>query len=129
MLISLVVNAAPEEGQSAWSAYQFALAALARGHSLYRIFFYHSGVVNASTSHRPPQDEIDLTALWQELAASHRLDLVVCISAAKRRGVFNVTEAKRHHTVANLAEGFELSGLGQYTDALVHSDRVISFGV
>ncbi|WP_372833668.1 DsrE family protein, partial [Pontibacterium sp.] len=29
---------------------------------------------------------------------------------------------------SNLAEGFELSGLGQLADAIAHSDRVITFG-
>jgi len=128
MRLSLIVNAAPEEGQSAWSAYHFARQALADGHELYRIFFYHGGVANGCNARRPPQDETDLTRLWQALAEEHGLDLVICISAAKRRGIFNDAEAQRHQAPSNLAAQFTLSGLGQYTDALISSDRLVSFG-
>lgn len=128
MLLSLIVNTAPDEGQSAWTAYRFACQALADGHSLYRVFFYHGGVVNGCAARRPAQDETDITRLWQALADEYALDLVVCISAAKRRGIFDEAEAERQQAPANLARGFTLSGLGQYTDALISSDRLISFG-
>jgi tRNA 2-thiouridine synthesizing protein D len=128
MQFSIVVYGAPEQSEGAWSAYQFACATLAAGHSIYRVFFYHHGVANGSSASRPPQDERNLPELWSQLARDHKLDLVVCISAAKRRGVFNATEASRYGSNANLADGFELSGLGQYTDALLVSDRTITFG-
>ena len=128
MQFSIVVHGAPEQSQGAWSAYHFACATLATGHSIYRVFFYHNGVANGSRCSRPPQDERNLAALWSELARRENLDLVVCISAAKRRGIFDTTEAERYGCDANLAEGFVLSGLGQYTDALLVSDRLITFG-
>ena len=128
MQFSIVVHGAPEQSQGAWSAYHFACATLAAGHSIYRVFFYHDGVANADSNGRPPQDERSLPELWSQLAHDNKLDLVVCISAAKRRGVFDVTEAARYGSSANLADGFEISGLGQYTDALLVSDRTITFG-
>lgn len=128
MQFFIVVYGAPERSAGAWSAYQFALAALASGHSIYRVFFYHDGVYNGSNCTRPPQDERNLAELWSALGQRENLDLVVCISAAKRRGVFNATEAQRYASSANLAPGFELSGLGQYTDALLMADRSITFG-
>lgn len=128
MQISIVVYGAPEQSQGAWSAYRFACAALSAGHAIYRIFFYHAGVWNGVDSGRPPQDEIALPEHWQKLAQEYPLDLVVCISAAKRRGVHDAAEALRHNTSSNLADSFELSGLGQYIDALQASDRVITFG-
>lgn len=128
MNFALIVNASPDRGQGAWSAYRFARALLDQGHTLYRVFFYHDGVLNACADRRPAQDENNLTAHWQALEAAHGVDLVVCISAAKRRGLFDEGEARRHGTRASLARGFVLSGLGQYTDALLRADRVVTFG-
>ena len=77
----------------------------------------------------PPQDEANLPKLWTELANEHSLDLVVCIAAAVKRGVLDKNEAKRYEKDgANLADGFELSGLGQLAEAIVISDRVVTFG-
>ena len=128
MQISIAVYGAPEQSQGAWSAYRFTCAALKQGHNIYRVFFYHAGVWNGIDSSRPQQDEIALPEHWQKLARDHQLDLVVCVSAAKRRGVHSASEAARHNTGQNLAAESELSGLGQYIDALQASDRLITFG-
>ncbi len=128
MQFFIVVYGAPQRGQGAWSAYRFACSALAAGHSIYRVFFYHDGIYNGAHNGRPPQDESNLSELWSELEQREKLDLVVCISAAKRRGVFDRAEAKRYDSSPSLAPGFELSGLGQYADGLLVADRCISFG-
>ncbi|GAB2596793.1 hypothetical protein GCM10026986_25270 [Nitrincola alkalisediminis] len=66
---------------------------------------------------------------WQALAEEHSIDLVICIAAAIRRGVLDSTEAKRYEqNQTNLAEKFNLSGLGQLVEACILSDRVITFG-
>ena len=128
MQFFVVVYGAPQQGQAAWSAYRFICSVLATGHSIYRVFFYHDGIHNGADNERPPQDEIQLSQLWSELEQREKLDLVVCISAAKRRGVLDQHEANRHASHANLAPGFELSGLGQYADGLLMADRCITFG-
>ena len=52
-----------------------------------------------------------------------KLDLVVCIAAAQRRGILDANEAKRHgKDVDNIAPGFRISGLGP-TDRGRHSGR------
>jgi tRNA 2-thiouridine synthesizing protein D len=57
------------------------------------------------------------------------MDLVVCIAAALRRGVLNQEEAERYEkSTHNLAQEFNISGLGQLVDAAVNSDRLITFG-
>ncbi|MGL6162101.1 sulfurtransferase complex subunit TusD [Microbulbifer sp.] len=129
MKFSLVIYGAPHASQSASSALRFARALLRQGHEIHRVFFYCDGVHNGSALSAPPQDEPDLVADWQSLQERHRLDLVVCIAAAQRRGLLNENEALRlEKPAANLAEGFELSGLGQLADAAVKSDRLITFG-
>ena len=128
MRFALIVYNAPEQGAPAWSAFRFAQAALDAGHEIYRVFLYHDGVLNGAEDRALPQDECDLARCWQQLGEAHGLDLVVCVSAAKRRGVFDTAEAARQGYAANLNPAFELSGLGQYTDALLRADRVITFG-
>ena len=129
MIFSLAIYAAPYTSQASDSAYRFALALLENGHTLYRVFFYQDGVHTSSSLTTPPQDEIHFTQNWQALARQHNIDLVVCIAAALKRGLLNQKEASRYDRPAfNLAEGFELSGLGQLVDATVMSDRLITFG-
>ncbi len=129
MIFSLAVYGAPCSSQAPDSAYRFARAALAAGHSVKRIFFYGDGVFNATAYSCPPQDEVPLVQRWQALAAEHNIDLVVCIAAAVKRGILDENEAKRYGlSGSSLASGFALSGLGQLVDAALESDRLISFG-
>lgn len=129
MKFSLAVYSAPHSSQSAASALRFARALLTQGHHLYRVFFYCSGVHNGSALAAPPQDETDLVSEWQALQREHNLDLVICIAAAQRRGILSEKESQRLEKPAgNLAEGFELAGLGQLADAAANSDRLITFG-
>ena len=129
MIFSLAIYAAPYSSQASDSAYRFALALLENGHTLYRVFFYQDGVHTASALSAPQQEETHFTQNWQALAKRHNIDLVVCIAAALKRGLLNQQEAARYDMPAfNLAEGFEISGLGQLVDASVMSDRLITFG-
>lgn len=130
MKYALAVYGAPGTSQAPQSALNFAKAVIARGHEIYRVFFYQDGVHVASTLTTPPQDESNLSAQWQAFITEHNLDAVVCIAAALRRGIVDETEAKRYHLpAANLADNHELSGLGQLMDASQEADRLITFGV
>lgn len=129
MKYSLAIYGAPYSNQAADSAYNFAQAAIARGHSIYRLFFYLDGVHNASNLATPPQDENDIPARWRELIQTNNIDAVVCIAAGLRRGVLDQVEQERYEKSGNnLSNGFTLSGLGQLIDAGTHSDRLITFG-
>ncbi|MBQ0719473.1 MAG: sulfurtransferase complex subunit TusD [Gammaproteobacteria bacterium] len=129
MNFALLILGPPYSTQAAASALRFARATLASGHGIYRLFFYHDGVHNASSLVSAAQDEISLPQQWQALIEQHKIDSVVCIAAATRRGVLNEQEAKRQgKTGGNLIDGHELSGLGQLVDAATNADRVITFG-
>lgn len=103
--------------QAAFLAYQFAETLLAKGHHIDQIFFLQNGVNNANFLVNPANDEINLVEKWQKLASTHRLSLHLCISAAQRRGV----------TEQNLATGFTLAGLGEFTQAILTTDRLLTF--
>ncbi len=129
MKISIQVNEGPYQHQASDTAYQFTKAALAAGHEIFRVFFYHDGVNNATKLAVPPQDDRNIPKLWSELSKENNLDMVVCIAAAQRRGMMDVDEAKRQgFEDNNLTEGFRISGLGQLIEAGVESDRLIVFG-
>jgi tRNA 2-thiouridine synthesizing protein D len=129
MKLSILVNEGPYQHQSADSAIQFTKAALAKGHEIFRVFFYHDGVNNGTRFAVPPQDDRNITEQWTELAEKHNLDLVVCIAAAQRRGILDENEAKRQGKDGNnIAPGFRISGLGQLIEAGIQSDRMVIFG-
>ncbi len=129
MKFGIVVNEGPYTHQAADTAYQFTKAALEKGHEIVRVFFYHDGVNNGTRLTTPPQDERNIVKRWSELAQQHKLDLVVCVAAAQRRGIVDRDEAKRHGKDAdNIAAGFRISGLGQLIEAGVLADRLVAFG-
>lgn len=129
MKFGIQVNEGPYNHQSSDSAYQFTKAALEKGHEIFRVFFYHDGVYNGSRLGVPPQDDRNITELWEALGEKYNLDLVVCVAAAQRRGVLDESEANRNGKDANnIAPQFRISGLGQLIEAGVQSDRLIVFG-
>ncbi len=129
MKFAIMINEGPYTHQATDSAYLFARAALAKGHEVTRVFFYHDGVNNATRLTVPPADDRHIVNRWSELAKAHDLDLVVCIAAAQRRGLMDENEAKRQGKDANnIAPGFRISGLGQLVEAGIQSDRLVVFG-
>lgn len=125
---SLLITSAPWSSQSHITALNFAKSLLQKQHKLYRVFFYADATHVGTNTGIAPQDEIDLPQAWQVLADQYNLDLVVCISAGIKRGILDSTEMERYEaSSATLTPGFELSGLGQLVDAILQSDRVISF--
>lgn len=99
--------------QSAHTAYEFCKTLLEKNHGIVRVFFYQDGVYNADS-----QNKTDLLQSWQALAKNHHVELVLCVTSASRRGI----------TEANLADKFKITGLGQLIDAIINSDRFVSFG-
>ena len=118
MNLGILVNEGPYTHEASDSAFHFCRAALAGGHQIQRVFFYHDGVNNASRLTEPPQDDRHIVNRWSKLAADHKLDLVVCVAAALRRGIKD----------ENLAAGFRISGLGQLIESSIQADRMVTFG-
>ncbi|KJG30551.1 sulfurtransferase complex subunit TusD [Photobacterium angustum] len=125
---AIVVNGPAYGNQTSRSAYQFASALIAEGHVLQRVFFYQDGVLNGSALTAPASDEFDLVAAWQTLAKTHNVELQTCVAAALRRGIVSEQEAEQNQLpAANLADGFEQSGLGGLAEVMLTADRVIQF--
>ena len=118
MKLGIMVNEGPFTHQASDSAYLFASAAIEKGHQVLRVFFYYDGVNNANRLSQPQADDRNLVKLWGELGKEHKLDLVVCVAAALRRGIKDEI----------LADGFRISGLGQLIEAGIAADRLVVFG-
>ena len=118
MNIGILINEGPYTHQATDSAYLFARAAIAKGHQVSRVFFYHDGVNNSTRLTEPPQDDRHIVNRWAKLGQEHNIDLVVCVAAALRRGIKD----------ENLAPGFRISGLGQLIESGIQSDRYVTFG-
>jgi len=118
MKFAILINEGPFTHQASDSAYRFTAAALAKGHEIYRVFFYNDGVYNSNKLSEPQTDDRNLVSLWSKLGKNHDIDLVVCVAAALRRGIKDEV----------LEDGFRISGLGQLVEAGIQADRLIVFG-
>lgn len=117
MKIGILLKEGPYNHQAADSAYQFAKAAIKKGHQVESVFFYNDGVLNVSNRADPPQDDRDLFKIWSELGAQG-VKIWVCIAASKRRGIDEDV----------LMENCTITGLGTLTDIALRVDRLITFG-
>lgn len=128
MKFAIALLAGPQD-PAARSALSFAQAVVERGHEISHLFLYREAVHLASALPVYPQDEADLHAEWRTFIEDHHLDAVVCIAASLRRGVLDSGEAERWNKPANnTGEPWQLSGLGQWVEALQVADRAVSFG-
>lgn len=129
MKYAIQVNASPYASHAGLSAYRFIRAALQQNHQILQVFFYQEGISHGLRYALPPDDEMNLPAAWSAMAQSHHIDLLICISAAQRRGLLCADEARRQGAQDDhLAEGFRIGGLGQWLEASLAADRVIVFG-
>ena len=107
----------------AWHALGLAQA-LQDKQEAFRVFFYQDGVSVANALQWVPDDQRHLTHAWQAL----QIRLPVCVSAALARGITDPDNAQRHNIQQhNLADAFELVGLGELADAVQSPQRLIQF--
>lgn len=93
------------------------------------VFFYYDGVLNGLVPAQAFESAGPARGGWRELAEMHEVDLVLCVSAAERRGLHAPGRGGADGAVASavLAPGFRTGGLGQWVDACVRAERVVVF--
>ncbi len=129
MKFAVQINTGPYASNAGLDAYCFIQAAIQAGHQIQRVFFYKDGIYHALRKATPPDDEIQFTRNWSKLAKEHQVDLVVCISAAQRRGLLCADESRRQGLHDDdLAPGFRIAGLGQWLEATLQAERCLVFG-
>lgn len=112
----VIVHSDHYANQSSRSALEFVKAAIENKHQVAGIFFYQQGVMHASNSTDIPSDELDTRQGFIQLKQKHNVELLVCVTAAEKRGT-----ASDHHpdfTIAGLAEMAGISG---------EVDRIVQF--
>lgn len=128
MRFNILVTGALYSSQSGSSAVQFCKAALSAGHEISQVFFYQDGVQQANSLSTPLDDEFEPVNAWARLSRDYAVELVVCVSAAERRGVMGDEQAlefdKGH---GNLHSAFSIAGLGALHEASLASDRTVTF--
>lgn len=128
MRFNILVTGALYSAQSGYSALQFCQAALVAGHTISQVFFYQDGVQQANSLSAPLSDEFDAVMAWAEFSKKNKVDLVVCVSAAERRGVMGNEQANEFSkTNSNLHPAFSIAGLGALHEASLTSDRTVTF--
>lgn len=128
MKINVLVTGAVYASQSGYSALKFCQAAVNAGHTISQVFFYRDGVSQASSLSAPLDDEFNPLEHWCRFAESHGTPLVVCVSAAERRGILSEEQADDFSKEAyNLDPHFCVEGLGALHDASLSSDRTVTF--
>ena len=101
---------------------------MALGHRIHRVFFYHDAVLTAAEAGVAPQDERDVQAGWVRLQQSQGVELALCIANALKRGMLNEEERRRYgKPAATVRNAFAIVGLGQLVEAMVESDRFVTF--
>ena len=128
MKLNILITGGVFPSQSAYSALQFCKAAVAAGHTISHVFFYRDAVTQASHLSVPLEDEFNAVDQWQLFQQQHQTSLVVCVSAAERRGVLSAEQAQEFaKQSSNLADGFSVEGLGALHDASLAADRTVTF--
>lgn len=115
MRFAVLITGHPGTSNASRSALRFCRAALQGGHAIVRAFFLHEASLQATDG---VSSNADLTmADWQQLARQYSFDLDLCVASADKRGIDE----------SNLANGFQIRGLGQLIDASLQADRTITF--
>ena len=120
----LVVKQPVYGSQGAFLAYQLAQE-LVHKHRIRQIFFYQDGVSNGNALVYPANDEFNLVKAWQAFSRQFNVPLHLCVAAAQRRGVVD-SESAADKSAVSLADVFQLAGLGEFSQALLQADRVIT---
>ena len=121
MNISLLIQGSPNATRACHSALSFAKEIVNSDHQLYRVFFYQEAVLIGNRFIEYPSDELNLQQEWLSFASNNSIELDICVSAAQRRGIQQSEEEN------SVEDGFQISGLGQLAEAIIESDRLVSF--
>jgi sulfur relay protein TusD/DsrE len=93
------------------TAYQYALSALKKNHTIACIFFYSDAVYHAII-----EDEDDTFSPWKLLHLDHAIPLLCCQTALTSRGI--------SHALKN---PYSLSSMDVFIQTSITADKVITF--
>ena len=118
MNIGILLKEGPYNHQASDTAYNFAEAAIKRGHTIDAVFLYNDGVLNVSKLMDPPQDDRNISTRWMAFSQKYNVKIIACVVASKRRSINDEV----------LINGGVITGLGTFTDIATRNDRLVTFG-
>lgn len=125
---SVLITSSPFQGDSAFRAYQFIQGVISNGNTVNNLFFYGDGVYHTNNLMLKTGDEFYGQDAWKRLSEQHEVKLLVCITAAVKRGIVSDQEAQEHGIAqANLSAPFIQAGLGEFFTELHNCDRLVQF--
>ncbi|KXJ59735.1 MAG: sulfur relay protein TusD [Alteromonas sp. Nap_26] len=125
---SILITTPPFHGDTAKRAFAFIKGVLDNGDTVSNVFFYSDGVLHANSLMLQTSDELYAYNEWKALAENHNITLLVCITAAVKRGIVSEQEAIENGlSIANLVSPFEQAGLGEFFSELHNCDRLVQF--
>ncbi|QPG06916.1 sulfurtransferase complex subunit TusD [Salinimonas marina] len=122
---SILITHPPSDVTQTIAAQQFSQQLCMQGHSLNNVFFYGEGIHHANALSRVPSDEHAVYQHWCEVQRTTNCELLVCITAAVKRGVVSAEEAEDN--MYNLRPPFAQAGLGEFFSALHECQKVVQF--
>ncbi|GAB0109358.1 MULTISPECIES: sulfurtransferase complex subunit TusD [Pseudoalteromonas] len=109
----LSLHTPPSDHDTTQRIVKFANACLAQGHTIDAIFLYQQGIYHASTHFDLSSDELQISALWQQLADQN---LMLCVTAAQKRGL----------DIKNTGV-FKVAGLAEFAMLASDADKWVQF--
>ncbi len=126
--IAILITAPPYDSGASHRALCFARACVAAGHSIAGVFFYQAGVQHGNALITHFSDEPNIARDWQAFGKDHKVPLLLCISAANRRGILGDIDAKEWGlAISNLRKGYQAIGLGEFVSLSETADRTVQF--
>ncbi|QJC34616.1 sulfurtransferase complex subunit TusD [Enterobacteriaceae endosymbiont of Donacia crassipes] len=133
MTFVIFITTAPYNTQNSYSAYLFTKAVIKEKKTVKDIFFYHDGVSNSNKNLHFNENEFNLISHWKKLNIKYHINLYLCITSAKKRGLIIknnsykdnlLNHKKKYDIIDNI---FEVTTLSTFTKSILTCDRLVQF--
>ncbi|WP_168919349.1 sulfurtransferase complex subunit TusD [Enterobacteriaceae endosymbiont of Donacia thalassina] len=135
MVFVILITNALYNKQNSYSAYLFTKAVIKKKKIVQNIFFYRDGVCNANKNIRFDDNEFNLIKSWKKLSIKYHINLYLCITSAKKRGL--IFEKKNNSYKDNfinynnknniISNYFKITTLSTFTKSILTCDRLVQF--
>ncbi|MBE1301126.1 MAG: sulfurtransferase complex subunit TusD [Alteromonadaceae bacterium] len=122
--ILVLITSSVSNNANASSALKYIKAALLAGHKV-DVFFYGNAIHDCNQYTSPLSDEMNITREYMKLEHEQNLQLLVCNTAASRRGLLPEEEA--HEQGFNLQAPFIAAGLTEFATLSQSADKMVQF--
>lgn len=123
--ILVLITSSPTASANCHSALAFCESACKSGYEV-SVFFYGEGVHNCNSLVTPVSDEKNIVSEWRGLSEKYPLKLIVCNTAANKRGLIAEEDAITTGHF-NINSPFIAGGLAEYSSLSQQTDRLIQF--